>query len=70
MLRDIFNLSIMKSSFPDELKILKVATVHKAGDKEDPNNYRPIAAVLPTKAHVFEKLIYGELLYRKQFIGQ
>ena len=60
MLRDIFNLSIMTSSFPDELKILKVVAVHKAGDKEDPYNYRPIA-VLPTIARVFEKLIYGEL---------
>ena len=62
MLRDIFNLSIMTSSFPDELKILKVVAVHKAGDKEDPYNYRPIA-VLPTIARVFEKLIYGELYY-------
>ena len=60
MLREIFNLSIMTSSFPDELKILKVVAVHKAGDKEDPNNYRPIA-VLPTIARVFEKLFYGEL---------
>ena len=60
MLRDIFNLSIMTNSFPDELKILKVVAVHKAGDKEDPNNYRPIV-VLPTIARVFEKLIYGEL---------
>ena len=34
--------------------------VHKASDKEDPYNYRPIA-VLPTIAHVFQKLIYGEL---------
>ena len=34
--------------------------VHKAGDKEDPYNYRPIA-VLPTIARVFEKLIYREL---------
>ena len=60
MLRDIFKLSIMISSFPDELKTLKVVVGHKAGDKEDPNNYRPIA-VLPTIACVFEKFIYGEL---------
>ena len=60
MLRDIFNLSIMTSSFPDELKILKVMAVHKAGDKEDHNNYRPMA-ILPTIARVFERLIYGEL---------
>ena len=39
MLRNIFNFSIMTSSSPDELKILKVVAVHKAGDKEDPNNY-------------------------------
>ena len=32
--------------------------VHKGGNKEDPNNYRPIA-VLPTR--VFEKLIYEQL---------
>ena len=34
--------------------------VKHAGDKEDPNSYRPIA-VLPAIARVFEKLIYGEL---------
>ena len=60
MLRDKFNLSIMTSSFPDELKLLKVVAVHNASDKEDPNNYRPIA-VLPTVARVFEKLIFREL---------
>ena len=60
MLSDIFNLSIMTSSFPDELTIRKAVAVHKASDKEDPNNYRPIA-ILPTIARFFEKLIYGEL---------
>ena len=33
MLRDIFNLSIMTRSFPDELKILKVVAVHKGGSQ-------------------------------------
>ena len=60
MLRDIFNLSIKTSSSPDELKILKDVAVHKAGDKEGPNNYRPIA-VLPTIDRVFKKRIYGKL---------
>ena len=73
ILRDIFNLSVMTSSFPDELKILKVVAVHKAGDKKDPNNYRPIA-VIPTihVARVFEKLIYRELynyFTKNKFIG-
>ena len=60
VLRNIFNLSIMTSSFPDELKILKVVAVHKVSDKDNPNNYRPIA-FLPAKARVSEKLIYREL---------
>ena len=45
----------MTSSFPDDLKILKVVAVHKAGDKKDPYNYRPIA-VLPTIARVMRNL--------------
>ena len=50
----------MTSSFPDELKILKVVVVYKDGETEDPYSYKPIA-VLPTIARVFEKLTYGEL---------
>ena len=43
--------------YPDDLKIGKVTSVHKGGDKDDLNNYRPIT-VLPTIACVFEKVIY------------
>ena len=59
MLKD----SIMTGSFPDELKILKVVAVHKAADKQDPYNYRPIA-VLPIIA-----LIYGELCNEDNVLG-
>ena len=46
--------------FPDDLKVAKIAPVHKSGDKDQLNNYRPIS-VLPTVARVFEKIIYGQL---------
>ena len=57
---DIFNLSISIKIFPDDLKVLKVAPVYKSGERENLNNYRPIA-VLPTIARVFNKLLYRQL---------
>ena len=46
--------------FPDDLKVGKIAPVHKSGDKDQLNSYCPIS-VLPTVARVFEKIIYGQL---------
>ena len=49
-LTDIFNFSITSTNiFPDDLKIGKVPPVHKSGDRDNLNNYRPIT-VLPTIA--------------------
>ena len=59
-LTDIFNLSLASKVFPDDLKVGKIAPVHKSGDKDQLNNYRPIS-VLPTVVRVFEKIIYGQL---------
>ena len=58
VLMDIFNLSISTTIFPDDLKV--VVPVYRSGERENLNNYRPIA-VLPTIARVFEKLLYGQL---------
>ena len=52
---DIFNFSVASKVFPDDLKAGKIAPVHKSGDKDQLNNYRPIS-VLPTVARVFEKI--------------
>ena len=53
--------SILQSGeFPDDWKLAKVSPVFKAGDRNDPNNYRPIS-VLPTICRVFEKLIYEQI---------
>ena len=59
-LTDINNFSVASKVFPDDLKVGKTAAVHKSGDKNQLNNYRPIS-VLPTVARGFEKILYGQL---------
>ena len=56
---ELFNLSIETDTFPDDVKVGKVALVFKSGDKENLNNYRPIS-VLPTIARIFERLLYNQ----------
>ena len=46
---DIFNLSVSTKIIRDDLKVLKVVPVYESGERENLNNYRPIA-VLPTIA--------------------
>ena len=71
----IFNLSLQKGSFPDELKIAKVTLVFKADDVNELGNYRPIS-VLPCFSKILERIMYNrlfkylktnEILYKKQF---
>ena len=45
-LKYLFNLSIFKGIFPDDLKIAKVTPIHKADKSSNISNYRPIS-VLP-----------------------
>ena len=59
-LADIFNFSITSNMFPDDLKVGKVSSVHKSGDRDDLNNYRPIT-LLPTIVKVFERLLYNQM---------
>ena len=42
LLLHVFNLSIVKGIFPDDLKIARVTPVFKGGDEKDLGNYRPI----------------------------
>ena len=71
----IFSLSLQKGSFPDKLKIAKVAPVFKADDVNELGNYRPIS-VLPCFSKILERIMYNrlfkylktnEILYKKQF---
>lgn len=42
-LTHVFNLSLKVGVFPDKLKIAIIKPLHKGGDKENMNNYRPIS---------------------------
>ena len=74
-LRHIFNLSLEKGIFPDQLKIAKVSLLFKKGDNALMDNYRPIL-VIPYFLKILERIIYNRLysffsennnLYKKQF---
>ena len=56
----IFNRAIYTRTYPSDLNIAKVSAIFKSGEKEDLNNYRPIS-VIPTLAHLFERLIYNQI---------
>ena len=71
----IFNLSLAKGIFPDDLKIARVTPVFKAGNENEVRNYRPIS-VLPCFSKILERIMYNrlfkylttnEILYKKQF---
>ena len=52
----IFQASFDQHNFPEKWKTAKVIPIHKSGNPNDPNNYRPIA-LIPTFAKVFEKIL-------------
>ena len=47
--------------FPTEMKTACVTPVHKKGNQDDVNNYRPIS-VLTIFSKIFEKCIYNRLI--------
>ena len=59
-LTELFNLSLKSGEYPDDWKLAKVFPVFKAGERNDPNNYRPIS-ILSTISRVFEKLVYEQI---------
>ena len=71
----VFNLSLVKGIFLDDLKITRVTPVVKGGDEKDLGNYRPIS-VLPCFSKILKRTMYNRLynlliknniLYSKQF---
>ena len=74
-LKYLFNLSIEKGVFPDDLKKAWVTPIYKGEDSSDISNYRPIS-VLPCFSKILERIMYNRLykylienktLYSKQF---
>ena len=58
-LSKLINACFQERSFPDSLKIASIIPLHKEGEKNEPNNFRPIS-LLPTLCKISEKII----LYR------
>ena len=56
----IFNNWINQSMFPDIWKKLNICPIHKKGDKEIINNYRPVS-FLPICGKIFEGIIFNSL---------
>ena len=55
----IFNLSLTKGIFRQDLKVAKVTPLFKSGAKDQVENYRPIS-VLPIVAKIFEKEVHNQ----------
>ena len=56
----LFNNSVISESFPNEWKKANVIPVHKKGEKQIINNYRPVS-LLPICSKIFEKIIFNSL---------
>ena len=57
----LFNKSLNSGIFPSAFKIAKVKPLHKSGDKNNVNNYRPIS-LLSSLSKVFEKLYKARIM--------
>jgi hypothetical protein len=57
----IYNESINQGVFPDLLKIAKIRTVYKNGNRQEVSNYRPIS-VLSIFSKIFEKIVHNRLV--------
>ena len=56
----IVNLSLRSGVIPKNWKVALVKPLHKSGNKESPDNYRPIS-VLPVLSKVLEKVVHNQL---------
>lgn len=59
-LTHICNRMLLSGVFPSKLKVARVTVLFKGGNKNDPNNYRPIS-VLPLFSKLAERILYRRL---------
>ena len=55
----IFNNSFIEVIYPDQFKLAKVIPLHKGGEKDDVDHYRPIS-LLPAMSKILEKLTFKQ----------
>ena len=56
----LINKSYTEGIFPHSLKHARVTPIHKGGNTEDPNSYRPIS-ILPTLSKIFERTMHTRI---------
>jgi hypothetical protein len=56
----IINLCVENSYYPSRLKLYRVIPLHKAGDKDKVENYRPISIVAPI-GKIFEHALFDQI---------
>lgn len=57
----IINSSLMSGKVPETMKISRIAPIHKGGDTQDFNNYRPIS-ILPNMDKIMTKIVNNQLV--------
>ncbi|XP_055387361.1 uncharacterized protein LOC129615947 [Condylostylus longicornis] len=55
----IINKSLAEGAFPEALKLGRIVSIFKSGDKSDYNNYRPICT--PGTSKIIEKVVYTQV---------
>ena len=60
VLTNLFNHSLLSSTFPSAWKSGKVVPLYKSGDRCNPSNYRPVT-VLPTVSKILEKAVHTQV---------
>ena len=53
----VFNISLNRGIFPNEMKLATVIPIFKSGKKEYCNNYQPIS-LLPVLSKFLEKIVH------------
>ena len=56
----MFNLSLIKKSFPKKWKIATVVPLYKGGNQKDVSNFRPIS-LLPLPGKLLERIVHSKL---------
>ena len=60
VLHKLFNDSIERSDFPQNLKLADITPVYKKNDPLDKTNYRPVS-VLPVVSKIFERIMQKQI---------